>query len=218
VDSMGIWKLDGLDLEILNSAKPPGTLRIRDVANLNAIVASVDPGKPATFKSILASAPPSEVVARLKLPSSARVTAITEDPVERTFYPGNYTQPLATYVRCRIPFADDIDEPILRMRSFGGDTIPDFKFDAHKYNELTLTMSNLCKCVDEKEYSEKEHGEREYKKRMNDPDNIIDDPEFSVYNMLLAGTGLTRFPVPTIPLRHGAVRIPLCFSPAQAEV
>jgi hypothetical protein len=66
-DSMGIWNLVG-DMRFDNVKEQAGILRIRDLANLNAIVANT--GKAAPFgRDILANPPIPAVAARLWCPS-----------------------------------------------------------------------------------------------------------------------------------------------------
>jgi hypothetical protein len=197
VDSLGMWKLAGQDMTISGIAAEGGKVRIREVANLNAIVASVD--KTATFESRILDSDPSGfgVLARLWLPASANVTAITEDSDRKTFQPGGHTQKIATYVRCEIPFADDVKAPVLRTRQFNNGRRFDYRFSAQSYGQVTVTMSNLCNCVNETT----EYG----------PDATSDDPEFRVYYQLVR-TVLDEEPVPTIPRTSGARQIPVCFS------
>jgi hypothetical protein len=146
------------------------------------------------------------------------VTAITEDPTPKMFWPGGHTQALASYVRCEIPF-NDYKPPVLHLKPFKGKRSFDYFFDATRYDELTLTMSNLCNDIgiikylgDAEEYvsSVKKYG----------AERTVDDPEFTVYYQLLSkpGLDLRERPVPTMPITHGAIRIPVCYAVARLEL
>jgi hypothetical protein len=205
VDGMGIWSLAGHDMTIGGAAAGSGSVKIRNVPNLNKIVASVDPN--ATFERGILDPNPSRfgVLARLRLPSSAKVTAITEDRTDKIFQPGGHTQQIASYVRCEIPFANDLQAPSLRLRTFRGGRRSSYRFDAQKYDELTLTMSNLCNCLNDTK---------------NDKKAVIDDPEFSVYYRLVKKPGLRQKPLPSIPkpVPVSGIRIPVCYNLAYLEL
>jgi hypothetical protein len=202
VDQLGIFRLEGQDLTIGGAAAGTGSVRIADVADLNKIVARVDPK--ATFEPRILGPHPGRfgIDARLRLPSSAKVTAITEDPTIKTFLPGGHRQKLASYVRCEIPFANDLRPPVLRSRAFKGGRRFDYRFDATRYNEVTLTMSNLCNCAGELGYV---------------PDGMVEDTEFSVYYQLVRKPGLIKKPLPTIPKERGA-RLFICFMMARLKL
>jgi hypothetical protein len=202
VDQLGIFQLGGQDLTIRGAAAGTGPVRIADAADLNKIVASVDPT--ATFEPRILGPRPSRfgISARLRLPSSATVTAITEDRTIKTFWPGGHRQRLASYVRCEIPFANDLRPPVLRSRAFKGGRPFDYRFDATRYDELTLTMSNLCNCA----------GETGYNK-----EGMVEDAEFSVYYQLVRKPGLREQPLPTIPNERGA-RYFICFMGARLDL
>src|SRR5262249_55987256 len=93
VDALGVWSISGYDMTLSGvDAGSTGKVDIADVADLNAIVKSVDPK--AQFEGgILGSNPKRHgVLARLKLPASANITAVTEDPTPKVFQPGGHTQ------------------------------------------------------------------------------------------------------------------------------
>ena len=217
VDKLGLFPIGGYDITITNPGPGPRTVDIEDAADLNAIVESVAPGT--KFETgIVTSSNPSGfgVMARLRLPDSGIVTAITEDPTLKTFDPGGHTQRLASYVRCVIPFESDLKPPALKLEPFKGIEGPTitYDFNATKY-ELTLTMSNLCNDISM--YSEYDEDERE-----NDgkhPVDVPEDPEFKAYYQFVKGGKLEvdRLPVPKSPVTYGAIRIPVCYTIAQLD-
>jgi len=204
VDSLGTWKLAGQDIRIGGASADAGEVSIDNVPDLNAIVATVHPG--ATLESGILDSDPSGfgILARLWLPASATLKAITEDHGVKTFQPGGgHRRPIAAYVQCTIPFANNLEAPVLRTRQFNNGRLFDYRFDAHGYNQLTVTMSNICNCVNEAT----EYG----------PDAVSDDPEFRIYYQLVR-TVLLQEPVPTIVPTRGARQVPVCFAMTQEDV
>jgi len=216
LDKMGIWRLDGQEITIeKGDSNISGTVDIVDAADLNAIVASVGV-LPVFEPGVLAETNPAKfgITARLRLPKSADVTAVTEDRTVKTFVPGGHIQHLASFVRCKIPFAGDYGSPAIRLRPFQKDdparvaeqrerqdsTMLDFRFNATLHDEVTVTMSNVCSCIE-------------------DYDRASDDPEFFVYyNLLKRPDELRGAPVPTSVPKIAARQIPICFSVARERL
>jgi hypothetical protein len=208
-DSLGVWSLAGYDMQLKGvKGSGAGTHRVGGLANLNAIVDSVRPGS--QFKlGILARDPrPFGIVARLKIPEGATVQGIVEDKTVRTFVPGGHQQVLADFIRVRIPFETPSKGPTLRLKRFGATKGTSYRFRARGGN-LTLTMSNLCKCVEQ-----------------NAPESasgmVSEDREFVVYYKLLAASlPANGRPVPQVPGGIGTtegVDIPECYRPSRASL
>lgn len=204
VDSMGIWSLAGYDMTLGGVAAGAGKVDLEEVADLNAIVATVDPK--AKFERGILDPNPTRfgILSRLRLPRSADLTAVTEDLVEKVFLPGGHKQKVATYVRCEVRFANDLVGPSLRLRAFRGGRRTSYKFDGEEYAEVTLMMSNLCNCI--KEPPRTSAGTK------------IDDDEFGLYYQLLKKPRPKQKPLPHLPKTKGtkgAIEIPVCYDPAR---
>jgi hypothetical protein len=206
-DSVGVWSLSNYDMRIQGvRTDGPGARRTKNVADLNAIVQSVR--APSDFEPrILSKDPrPYGIVARLRIPKGATISGVVEDPVTRTFQPGGYAQVLADFIRVRIPFATPSKGPTLRLARFGAKKSQSFKFQANA-GDLTLTMSNLCQCV-------------EQPAPPTPSGNINEDREFVVYYKLLR-TPLPpkRRPAPQVPLSSitTGIDVPECYRPGEID-
>jgi hypothetical protein len=200
MDSYGVWPLSGFDIRISGVKAGTGTQQIADLSDLNAIVASVDPTGKFKFEAGILGKNPRKfgVLARLLLPPAADVTAVTEDPTPRTFQPGGHTQPIATYVRITMPFANDLKAPTLKLRAFTGPRRAMYALSGVNYAEVPLMMSNLCNCV-----------KQPVKKGL--AGSRIEDPEFGLYYELLQKPRPSQRPLPEIPSKVGGIEVPECY-------
>jgi hypothetical protein len=209
--AVGVWPLSKVDITIsgVGSGGTPNR-DIKDLADLNAIVASVDPS--ATFQSgIVQDKNPSKfaVLARLRLPDAANISTEsgTGVPEARVFLPGKYTQSINDYVSCEMTYAKVGVPPSLKLRRFGGSQSTSYKFrDDTAGGGLTLVMSNLCSCADNR------FGKN--------PDSI--DPEFRIYYQLLkTALPAKNEPVPRVdrtPITTGGSGIPECYNACRLQL
>jgi hypothetical protein len=203
IDSMGMWFLSGHDMTIQGVKQGVGNQQIGDLADLNAIIATIDPAGKHTFEPGILNKNPQQfgVSARLLLPKAADVTAVTESTHKRTFMPGGHTQKIATYVKCEMPFADDLHAPTLTLRAFSGGRRVVYKLACQGYSQVKLMMSNLCNCVKEP-YTNGSVGK-------------IDDREFVLYYELLRRPRPGQRPLPEIKVKLGGADVPECYDPAR---
>ena len=206
-DSLGVWSLVGYDMTLSGVLDTgDGVQRISKLADLNKIVETVRSGS--TFqRGILAEDPrPFGIAARLKIPKGAFVEGVVRTTARRTFVPGMHKQMLADFIRVRIPFKNAAVGPTLRLRRFGSRKSEPYKFTAND-TDLTLTMSNLCKCVE----PEDSPGAA--------PGMVIEDREFAVYYQLLDVPLHARLrPVPQVQPGIGGVFEPECYRGCRVEL
>jgi len=210
-ESLGVWPLRGYDIEIAGVAtNKKGAVRLSRLANLRAIVKAVDPKATFDTARILAKNPDpnhSGIIARLKIPKGASISARMEDSRVRTFVPGRpaHQQKLADYIHIEIPFANPFAGPALKLRRFGSTKANRLKFLVHGRDDLKLTMSNLCNCV-----------EQPTVKTANGT-MVSEDREFVVfYRLLTRNLPANRRPVPQVANSGGyasGVDIPECYRP-----
>ena len=205
-DSVGVWSLSDYDMRVVGvQGDGTGVRRTKNLANLDAIVNSVSTGS--QFKSgILSNDPrPYGIVARLRIPKGATITGIVEDNNTRTFQPGGHQQVLADFIRVSIPFATPSKGPTLRLKRFGAKTGQSFKFQA-RGADLTVTMSNLCRCVEQTE-------------PQTPSGTVSEDREFVVYYKLLRrALPANRRPVPQVPVstkNTSGIDVPECYRPGE---
>jgi hypothetical protein len=124
--AVGVWPLSKFDMTIsgVQPSAPPNR-DIKGLADLNAIVASVDPKATIEPGIVQAKNPRGfAVLARLRLPDEANVStvsgSVTGVPEARIFLPGNYTQTTDDYVKCDMAYAKVGEPPKLHLRPFGG--------------------------------------------------------------------------------------------------
>jgi hypothetical protein len=174
--AFGVWALSGFEINITGVSQKPdrnNQKELAKIANLNQIVESVAPG--ASFDGgILAKDPSgSAVVARLELPASASISAVTSPAgaklAKRTFSPGSVVQRLAQFVKCEMEYEKPGNAPGLLLRHFNKEEAIPYGFQDLEEPGLTLVMSNLCNCAD-----------TEF-----DRDGADIDPEFVIYYQLL---------------------------------
>ena len=205
-DSVGVWSLSGYDMRLLGvKGDGTGVRRPKNLANLDAIVHSVSTGS--QFKSgILSNDPrPYGIVARLKIPKDATIKGVVENNTTRTFQPGGHQQVLADFIRISIPFETPSKGPTLRLKRFGAKKGQPFKFQA-RGRDLTLTMSNLCRCVEQDEPK-------------TPAGTVSEDREFVVYYKLLQKPlPANRRPVPQVPVTPKGtegIDVPECYRPGE---
>jgi hypothetical protein len=206
IDSMGIWSIAGNDMRFTGIAAGARVLNIQDLPDLNAIMRDADPAF--RFEHGILDDNPRRfaVSARLKLPSSGRITAVTEDSKVKNFVPGKHAQAIASFVRCEFDFKNDQTAPSLVLRRFGSKRELAYRFDARRYMEIPITMSNLCNCA------------KPARPRRIANAGAIDDPEFALYYELLQTRRPNPPPLPVVPLPLTAagplikgIEIPECY-------
>lgn len=206
-DSVGLWRLAGCDMTLRGVA--PGTggqSSLATVADLNAIVETVQPGS--KFQPGILSSDPRDfgIAARLKLPRSADLSAFAANTSQRTFEPGGHQQVLSDFVQCRVQWANNQKAPALVLRRFGSQRRPDtYRFTPGA--DLTFTMSNLCTCVEQATPLTSSGTE------------VSEDREFVVYYSLLVNQLPANLrPVPQVPVIIGGIESPECYRPSQVDM
>ena len=172
-DSLGVWSLTGYDLTLLGvAARPNGVVAIDSVANLNAILANVLHDVKFNLNALSENPSRSLIAARLKLPSSANLSAFSASQTPREFEPGGHSQVLADFVRVEIPWANPLRPPSLSLRRFASRQRPAI-YTFTPGDSLSMTMSNLCTCVEQQMPTSK-------------TGVVNEDQEFVVFYTLLA--------------------------------
>jgi hypothetical protein len=205
-ESRGVWSLVNQDIRVTGvDTTGPGTLgKLYKLAQLEAIVDSVD--HPTKFKKgILAADPrPAGISARFRIPKGAKIQAISESDTERTFIPGNHKQVLADFIRVRIPFSRPAIGPSLRLKAFGAAKRQTYKFTGAA--PLKLTMSNLCRCVEQVD--------------LKKPGGVtVEDREFVVfYKLLEKRPPKNKRPLPQVVAISSGVFVPECYRPGEGSI
>lgn len=207
-ESRGVWTLVNQDIRVTGvDTSGTGTLgKLTKLAQLNAIVASVN--HPTKFKKgILAKDPrPAGIIARLRIPTGATIQAVSESSTERTFMPGGHKQQLADFIRVRIPFKKPAVGPSLRLKPFGARSGQTYKFTGAA--PLKLTMSNLCRCVEQV--------------NVQKPGGVtIEDREFVVfYKLLERRPPKNKRPIPQVVVTNSSsgIFVPECYRPGEGSI
>jgi len=214
VDSLGIWKIGGFDMSFdgLNDGSGKGT--IDALPDLSLLAKQADLPNDVKTGIFDTNPTPAAVLARLKFPKNADIKAVTEDFAKKTFEPGGHKQVVATYVKYEADFTNDLIGPILNLKKFVGGRPKSYKFDGQRYDEIHLTMTNLCNCVKPEPPLRTPAGD------------LVDDPEFGLfYELLKRPPASNKRPVPVIPAPPGAgltasfggIRVIQCYNAAKIQ-